>query len=116
MAFSQKYPNTVMLIGFIEDAVDLRKSQSSGDKCGARLYNPGKETKDRAGTRNNFDLNVNLIGFGKIAKLMNEYSLQGDLVCIVGRLTSLKINGRIVAGVYVEEIKTLDDGEETDVD
>tara|TARA_R100000951_G_scaffold112163_1_gene112095 strand:- start:1556 stop:1906 length:351 start_codon:yes stop_codon:yes gene_type:complete len=115
MAFSQKYPNTVMLIGFIEDAIDLRKSQSSGDKCGARLHNPGKQAKDRVGTRNNFDLNVSLIGFGKIAKLMNDYSLQGDLVCIVGRLTSLKISGRLVAGVYVEEIKTLDDGEDADV-
>lgn len=89
-------------------------SKHSGKRCTSTLYNPATLTHGKKGKGlTDYDLRVPLIGFGKIADLMVKYSMQGDLVAIVGRLVTLRQGkDRHTTGLYVELIKTLDEEED----
>ena len=104
MAFRHRFPSTVMLIGYLEDAKRLSPTRHSGKKVIAKLYNPELGGKNRS-----FDLRVPVIALGKIADLCVEYSKMGDLVALNGRLVQIQSPKGFTVGVYVEQIKTLDE-------
>mgnify|MGYP003109755895 CR=1 FL=1 len=118
MSFSHKFPSTVMIAGYLENVKAMQPSKHSGKRCVGTLYNPAvwkNKSKNEPATAQQFDLRVPLIGFGKIAELMVQYSMQGDLVAVVGRLVQLRQGkDQFVTGLYIELLKTLDDEEEYD--
>ena len=111
MSFRHKFPTSIMLIGYIESAVNAGSSKSSGIKVRAKLYNPSE-------TSPSYDLRVPLMAFGTPAKILVNLCTTGDLVTVIGRMAMVKGPGGTKLEVLVEHIKSLDEdgGEEYGVE
>ena len=111
MSFRHKFPTSVMLIGYIEGAVNAGSSKSSGIKVRAKLYNPSE-------TSPSYDLRVPLMAFGTPAKILVNLCTTGDLVTVIGRMAMVKGPEGTKLEVLVEHIKSLDEdgGEEYGVE
>tara|TARA_R100000231_G_scaffold6732_4_gene9789 strand:+ start:172 stop:522 length:351 start_codon:yes stop_codon:yes gene_type:complete len=110
MAFKFKYPNSTTIIGYIESANLRKPTKHSGDRATAKIFVP----ENPRGNKNNkyppHPLRVTVIGFGKIANKLMEYSVSGDLVVILGNLIELRSGGTETA-IYIQSLTSLDDDE-----
>ena len=104
MSFGHRYPASVFLIGYIESAKKLADSKHSGIRVVAKLYNPSE--KDRK-----YDLRIPILSYGRPAKHMLDYGKSGDLVSIVGRMSTTSGSVCVIA----ELVKTLDEDTEYDI-
>ena len=107
MSFAHKFPTSVMLIGYIENAKKLSPTKSSGMKVVAKLYNPSEKNR-------RYDLRIPIMALGKPGKLAMEFSKSGDLVSIVGQMVVASSQNGLNLCVLADHIKTLD--EESDYD
>ena len=103
MSFRHKFPTSIMLIGYIDSAVNAGSSKSSGIRVRAKLYNPSD-------TLPSYDLRVPLMAFGTPAKILINLCTTGDLVTVIGRMAMVKGPDGTKLEVLVEHVKSLDEG------
>jgi hypothetical protein len=104
MSFGHRFPTSVMMIGYIEDVKKLTPSKHTGMRVLGKLYNPSD--RDRK-----YDLRIPIMAFGRPAKLMTDFGKSGDLVTIVGRMSTTAGSVCVIA----ERIKTLDEESNYDI-
>lgn len=102
MSFNHKFPNSVVLIGYLEGVSKVGTTKNSGMKITARLYNPSEQYRK-------YDLRVPLMALGKPAKIVGELSKSGDLVSVIGRLAMVSTDKGLSLYVLADHIKSLDE-------
>ena len=102
MSFKHKFPSSVVCIGYVEGAVNLGRSKSSGIKVRAKIYNQSESDRK-------YDLRIPLIAFGKPATMLVEAGKTGVLVTVMGRLTMVKNDSNTSIEVFVEGVQSLDE-------
>ena len=109
MSFRHKFPSTVVCIGYVEGAVNIGRSKSSGIRVRAKIYNKSE-------TYRQYDLRIPVIAFGTPAKMLLDADKTGELVTVVGRLAMVKNDTSTNMEVLVDHIKSLDEDDTDGMD
>jgi len=76
---THKFPNTVCVMGFVDQYKNLGTTKNSGGKAFCYIFNPSLE-------RPIWDLFVPVISFGRSAQEIEKANKQDSLVHVTGRL------------------------------
>lgn len=109
MSFKHKFPNSVILIGYLEGVSKMGTTKNSGMKITAKLYNPSEQYRK-------YDLRIPLMALGKPAKLVEQLSKSGDLVSVIGRMAMVSTGSGLNLYVLADHIKSLDEDSNYEVD
>lgn len=109
MSFKHKFPNSVILIGYLEGVSKMGTTKNSGMKITAKLYNPSEQYRK-------YDLRIPLMALGKPAKLVEQLSKSGDLVSVIGRMAMVSTGSGLNLYVLADHIKSLDEDNSYEMD
>jgi primosomal replication protein N len=109
MSFKHKFPNSVILIGYLEGVSKIGTTKNSGMKITAKLYNPSEQYRK-------YDLRIPLMALGKPAKLVEQLAKSGDLVSVIGRMAMVSTGSGLNLYVLADYIKSLDEDSTYEMD